>query len=193
MNFPLHPLPYFITRRNSPANDPWALSTVPSPWGRTCPPLDTHPPPPCRHLLLALVQEEPFPLHGPSPLLPPKPHPLDSSTPQATGAGLHLPWSLCSSPHGTLPCSHPCPTALGPHQVLINHRPHGAQNLHLTLILPHPGHPSSSVFTLTQGGGSPLSHAPPLPLNPRPSPRLLCSLFPSPTVGILPVVHCPPP
>lgn len=30
-----------------------------------------------------------------------------------------------------------------------------AQNLHLTLTLPHPGHPSSSVFTLTQGGVSP--------------------------------------
>lgn len=98
---------------------------------------------------MALIQGEPFPQHGPSPLLHPKPHPLDSSTPRASGAGVLLPWSVCSSPHDTLPCSHPCPTALGPHQVLINHRPHGAQNLHL----PHPGHPSSSVFTLTQGGG----------------------------------------
>ena len=166
MNFPLHPLRYF-TRGSSPANDPWALSTVPSPWGRTCPPLDTHPPTsaPCRHLLLALIQGELFPQHGPSPLLHPKLHPLDSSTPRATGAGVLLPWSLCSSPHGTLPCSHSCPTALGPHQVLINHRPHGAQNLHL----PHPGHPSSSVFPLTQGGeGHPWAMLTPCPSIPGP-------------------------
>ena len=91
---------------------------------------------------------------APPPLLRPEPHPLDSSTLQGTGAGLHVPWSLCSCPHGPLPCSHRCPSALGPHQVLINHRPPlvVAQNLPLTL---QPGHPSSSVFTLTQGGVTP--------------------------------------
>lgn len=50
----------------------------------------------------------------------------------------------------------------------------------------HPPSPRASLLF-------PLSHAHPLPLNPRPSPHLLCSLFPSPTVGILPLVHCPPP
>ena len=63
---------------------------------------------------------------------------------------------------------------------------------------PHSHPPSTRVpllfcLYLNPRRGSALSHAHPLPLNPRPSPHLLCSLFPSPTVGILPLVHCPPP
>ena len=91
---------------------PWAQ--CPAPGGGPVP--DTHPP------ISAPVQAPalgPHPRGGlspnmaPPPLLHPKPHPLDSSTLQATGAGLHLPWSLCSFPHGTLPCFHPC-LCLGP-------------------------------------------------------------------------------
>ena len=98
MNFRLHPLRYF-TRGSSPANDPWALSTVPSPWGKTCPPLDTHPPTsaPCRHLLLALIQGVLFPQHGTSPLLHPKLHPLDS----------HSPGHRCWSPLALVPLQFP--------------------------------------------------------------------------------------
>ena len=53
---------------------------------------------------------------------------------------------------------------------------------------PPPSPRASLLFCLSlnpRRGGSPLGHAHPLPLNPRPSPHLLCSLFPSPTVGIL--------
>ena len=123
----------------------------------------------------------PFPQHGPSScILHPEPHPLDSSTLQGTGARLHVPWSLCSCPHSTLPCSHPVrvPWALTKFSSVTGgpeSPPHS-----------HPPSPRASLLF-------PLSHAHPLPLNPRPSPHLLCSLFPSPTAGILPLVHCPPP
>ena len=105
----------------------------------------------------------PFPQHGPSScILHPEPHPLDSSTLQGTGARLHVPWSLCSCPHSTLPCSHPVrvPWALTKFSSVTGgpeSPPHS-----------HPPSPRASLLF-------PLSHAHPLPLNPRPSPHLLCS------------------
>ena len=121
----LHPhSPIFITRRSSPANDPWALSTVPSPWGRTCPGLDTHP-----HIS-APVQAPALGPHPRGAFHPtwPLPHscilnltlwipPL--SRPQVLD-------STCLGPSAASPMA-PCPAstlvcALGPHQV-INHRP----------------------------------------------------------------------
>ena len=152
------------------------------------------PPPLCRHLLLDLVQGRPFPQHGPSPLLHPEPHPLDSSTLQGAGAGLHVPWSLCSSCHGTLPSSHPCASALGLHQILINHKP--------PLWFPespphsHPPSPGAPLFCLhanPREGVSPEPCPRPVPQSQALSTISSAASCPSSTVGILPLVHCPPP
>ena len=93
---------------------------------------------------------------------------LDSTCPGPSAAP---PWHLALLP--------PLSECLGPSPSNQSRAPScGAPNHHLTLTLPHTGHLSSPVFTLTQGGGSPLSHVHALSPSPRPSPHLLCSVLP---------------
>ena len=137
---------------SSPANDPWDLSTVPSPWWRTCPPLDTHLP------TSAPVQA---PALGPHPRgsfcptrplphscilnltlwIPPlsRPQMLDSTCPGLSAAPPMAPALLPALSE----CLGPSPSS---HQSQAPWCPESPP-------YPHPGRPSSSVFTLTQDGG----------------------------------------